>query len=86
MFKQKLSNNKTRSVSFESADSIPEEEDDEGPTEEGDRNHINSEFPFAEIREYAESIGINAKTEPELMWIARDGITAPLPSSEWKPM
>ncbi|KAI9144656.1 hypothetical protein BKA69DRAFT_1025491 [Paraphysoderma sedebokerense] len=37
-----------------------------------------------EIIEYAEFLGINAKTEQHLLWIAREGLRAPLPS-EWKP-
>ncbi|CAD5115821.1 DgyrCDS4761 [Dimorphilus gyrociliatus] len=37
-----------------------------------------------DIREYASVIGINPDTEPELMWLARDGITAALPD-HWKP-
>ncbi|XP_033126044.1 centrosomal protein of 164 kDa-like [Anneissia japonica] len=37
-----------------------------------------------EIREYASVIGINPDEDPELMWIAREGIIAPLPE-DWKP-
>lgn len=40
---------------------------------------------FLEINEYAELIGIDLIKEPGLMWIARQGITAPLPA-DWKPM
>lgn len=40
--------------------------------------------PAAEITEFARVIGIDAETEPELMWLAREGIVAPLPP-EWKP-
>uniref|UniRef100_A0A914VCV8 WW domain-containing protein n=1 Tax=Plectus sambesii TaxID=2011161 RepID=A0A914VCV8_9BILA len=39
-----------------------------------------------EVREYADTIGIDVDNEPELMWIARAGITAPMPSDEWRPV
>ncbi|XP_037630813.1 centrosomal protein of 164 kDa-like isoform X2 [Sebastes umbrosus] len=37
-----------------------------------------------EIQEYAREIGIDPDGEPELLWLAREGIVAPLPP-EWKP-
>ena len=37
-----------------------------------------------EIYEYAQVIGINPGSEPELLHIAREGIVAPLPP-DWKP-
>ncbi|KAK3096852.1 hypothetical protein FSP39_003949 [Pinctada imbricata] len=37
-----------------------------------------------EINEYATIIGIDPHTEPHLLWIAREGISAPLPD-HWKP-
>ncbi|XP_043936886.1 centrosomal protein of 164 kDa isoform X2 [Protopterus annectens] len=37
-----------------------------------------------EIQEYAREIGIDPVNEPELMWLAREGVVAPLPE-EWKP-
>ncbi|XP_022100081.1 centrosomal protein of 164 kDa-like [Acanthaster planci] len=37
-----------------------------------------------EILEYAQVIGIDVDKEKDLMWIAREGISAPLPS-DWKP-
>ena len=37
-----------------------------------------------ELKEYAEWLGIDVSTEPMLMWIAREGLKAPLPK-EWKP-
>ncbi|XP_075892116.1 uncharacterized protein cep164 isoform X2 [Nelusetta ayraudi] len=37
-----------------------------------------------EILEYAREIGIDPSNEPELLWLAREGIVAPLPP-EWKP-
>ncbi|PIK41636.1 putative centrosomal protein, partial [Apostichopus japonicus] len=37
-----------------------------------------------DILEYAQVVGINPDIEPELMWIAREGINAPLPN-DWKP-
>ncbi|XP_054460082.1 centrosomal protein of 164 kDa-like isoform X2 [Anoplopoma fimbria] len=37
-----------------------------------------------EIQEYAREIGIDPDSEPELLWLAREGIVAPLPP-EWKP-
>ncbi|KAK3531358.1 hypothetical protein QTP70_018153, partial [Hemibagrus guttatus] len=36
------------------------------------------------IHEYAREIGIDPEREPELLWLAREGIVAPLPA-EWKP-
>ena len=38
----------------------------------------------SEIYEYAAVIGIDPDTEHHLMWIAREGINAPLPEN-WKP-
>ena len=39
---------------------------------------------FAEIFEYAQSIGIDPINERDLLFIAREGIVAPLPT-DWKP-
>ncbi|XP_031651834.1 centrosomal protein of 164 kDa isoform X3 [Oncorhynchus kisutch] len=49
--------------------------------EDYDENYIPSE---QEIHEYAREIGIDPNREPELLWLAREGIVAPLPP-EWKP-
>ena len=49
--------------------------------EDYDENYIPSE---EEIFEYARVIGIDPEKEPDLLWIAREGINAPLPS-HWKP-
>ncbi|XP_063959893.1 centrosomal protein of 164 kDa-like [Lytechinus pictus] len=50
--------------------------------EDYDENYQPTE---AEILEYATTvIGIDPETEPHLMWIAREGISAPLPA-DWKP-
>ncbi|XP_051934786.1 centrosomal protein of 164 kDa-like isoform X4 [Hippocampus zosterae] len=49
--------------------------------EDFDENYIPSD---QEIREYAKEIGIDLDNETELMWLAREGIVAPLPP-EWKP-
>ncbi|KAM9317885.1 uncharacterized protein cep164 isoform 2-T3 [Pholidichthys leucotaenia] len=49
--------------------------------EDYDENYIHSE---QEIQEYAREIGIDPDNELELMWLAREGIVAPLPP-EWKP-
>ncbi|XP_066572512.1 centrosomal protein of 164 kDa [Amia ocellicauda] len=49
--------------------------------EDCDENYIPTE---QEIQEYAREIGIDPDKEPELMWLAREGIVAPLPS-DWKP-
>ncbi|XP_034058688.1 centrosomal protein of 164 kDa-like isoform X2 [Gymnodraco acuticeps] len=38
----------------------------------------------SEIHEYAREIGIDPERESELLWLAREGIVAPLPP-EWKP-
>ncbi|CUG87178.1 Hypothetical protein, putative [Bodo saltans] len=40
--------------------------------------------PDKEVAEYAKWLGIDPDNERELLWIARDGLKAPLPS-EWKP-
>jgi len=39
---------------------------------------------FAEISEYARVIGIDPDREKDLLYIAREGINAPLPEN-WKP-
>lgn len=39
---------------------------------------------FAEIFEYAQIIGIDPYKENHLMWIAKEGIVAPLPE-HWRP-
>ncbi|KAJ7304925.1 hypothetical protein JRQ81_010600 [Phrynocephalus forsythii] len=49
--------------------------------EDYDETYIPSE---QEINEFARVIGIDPDQEPELMWLAREGIVAPLPA-EWKP-
>ncbi|XP_058601287.1 centrosomal protein of 164 kDa-like isoform X1 [Onychostoma macrolepis] len=49
--------------------------------EDYDENYIPSE---QEIHEYAIEIGIDPEREPELLWLAREGMVAPLPA-EWKP-
>ncbi|KAM4742133.1 uncharacterized protein cep164 isoform 2-T4 [Anableps anableps] len=49
--------------------------------EDYDENYIPSE---QEIHEYAREIGIDPDNEPELLWLAREGMVAPLPP-EWKP-
>nr|XP_035960362.1 centrosomal protein of 164 kDa isoform X9 [Halichoerus grypus] len=49
--------------------------------EDYDETYIPSE---QEILEFAREIGIDPIKEPELMWLAREGIVAPLPV-EWKP-
>ena len=39
---------------------------------------------FLELSEYAKVIGIDPVNEKKLLWIAREGINAPLPE-HWKP-
>ena len=39
---------------------------------------------FPEVFDYAKVIGITPENEPDLLWIAREGINAPLPDN-WKP-
>ena len=39
---------------------------------------------FPEVYEYAQTVGIDTQKEPHLLWIAREGISAPLPE-HWKP-
>lgn len=41
-------------------------------------------FCTPEVQDYAREIGIDPNVEPELLWLAREGIVAPLPS-QWKP-
>ena len=45
---------------------------------------LTKQILFAEIYEYATFVGIDPDNEPHLMWIAREGINAPLPEN-WKP-
>ncbi|NXK07980.1 CE164 protein, partial [Herpetotheres cachinnans] len=49
--------------------------------EDFDETYIPSE---QEIQDFAREIGIDPEKEPELIWLAREGIVAPLPP-EWKP-
>lgn len=49
--------------------------------EDYDENYVPTE---EEILEYARVIGIETDVENDLLWIAREGINAPLPSN-WKP-
>uniref|UniRef100_A0A7M4DW65 Centrosomal protein of 164 kDa n=1 Tax=Crocodylus porosus TaxID=8502 RepID=A0A7M4DW65_CROPO len=49
--------------------------------EEYDETYLPSE---KEICDYARGIGIDPEKEPELIWLAKEGIVAPLPP-EWKP-
>ncbi|XP_061682835.1 centrosomal protein of 164 kDa-like isoform X2 [Syngnathoides biaculeatus] len=49
--------------------------------EDFDESYIPSD---QDIREYAVQIGIDLDNETELMWLAKEGIVAPLPP-EWKP-
>ncbi|KFP90094.1 Centrosomal protein of 164 kDa, partial [Apaloderma vittatum] len=37
-----------------------------------------------EIKDYAREIGIDPDKEPELLWLAKEGIMTPLPA-DWKP-
>ncbi|NXI48735.1 CE164 protein, partial [Chloroceryle aenea] len=49
--------------------------------EDSDDTYIPSE---KEIKDYAREIGIDPEKEPELIWLAKEGIVAPLPTN-WKP-
>ncbi|XP_010291447.1 PREDICTED: centrosomal protein of 164 kDa-like, partial [Phaethon lepturus] len=49
--------------------------------EDYDETYIPSE---QEIQDFAREIGIDPEKEPELIWLAKEGIVAPLPP-EWKP-
>ncbi|XP_056398761.1 centrosomal protein of 164 kDa isoform X4 [Hyla sarda] len=50
-----------------------------------EEDHDESYIPLEnEIQEYARMIGIDPDAEAEMMWLAREGIVAPLPS-DWKP-
>ncbi|CAB4030102.1 Centrosomal of 164 kDa [Paramuricea clavata] len=48
------------------------------------KEHRRRHGDIREIFEYAEAIGIDPTKEKELLWIAREGIVAPLPPN-WKP-
>ena len=39
---------------------------------------------FKEIIEYATWLGMDCDEDPDLLWIAKEGIKAPLPD-DWKP-
>ena len=41
-------------------------------------------YVFAEVTEYARMLGIDPDEEPGLLWIAKEGLEAPLPQ-HWKP-
>ncbi|XP_062521452.1 centrosomal protein of 164 kDa-like isoform X2 [Corticium candelabrum] len=45
----------------------------------------NYEPTTEELLEYCKQIGLDPKEDPDLMWIAREGLKAPLPSN-WKPV
>ncbi|NWR75257.1 CE164 protein, partial [Centropus unirufus] len=49
--------------------------------EDCDETYIPTE---QEIQDYARAIGIDPEKEPELIWLAREGVVAPLPL-EWRP-
>ncbi|KFP64540.1 Centrosomal protein of 164 kDa, partial [Cariama cristata] len=49
--------------------------------EDYDESYVPTE---QEIQDFAREIGIDPEKEPELLWLAREGIVAPLPP-EWKP-
>jgi hypothetical protein len=38
----------------------------------------------ADLEDYAQTIGIDIDTDKDLLWIAREGLKAPLPAG-WKP-
>lgn len=40
-------------------------------------------FRFAEVNDYAKQIGINPKSEPHLLYLAKDGLLQAIPS-EWQ--
>lgn len=42
-------------------------------------------FFLVDIEEYAKRIGIDIQTEPDLLYLARDGLKQPLPKG-WKPV
>ncbi|KFQ42988.1 Centrosomal protein of 164 kDa, partial [Nestor notabilis] len=46
-----------------------------------DESYVPSE---QEVQDYARAIGIDPEKEPELLWLAREGIVAMLPPG-WKP-
>lgn len=49
--------------------------------------NVNNKLIFLlipEVYEYAQIIGLDPNVEPHLMWIAKEGINAPLPEN-WKP-
>ena len=40
---------------------------------------------YVDVMEQCDALGINPLTEPDLIYIAREALKAPLPES-WKPM
>lgn len=78
-------------ASIQSRDKLQKNEVTEEATEEGNgevhrfTKTIVANSSILEIREYASVIGIDPVTEPHLLWIAREGISAPLPP-KWKPV
>ena len=53
-------------------------DDDYEPSERGNIN-----YNTLEINSYAEFLGMNLNVDRDLLWIARDGLKAPLPEN-WK--
>ena len=49
--------------------------------EEIDPNYVPTD---AEVEEYAKWLGINVEADRHLLWIAREGLMAPLPKN-WRP-
>mmetsp|Transcript_8837 Transcript_8837/g.15304 ORF Transcript_8837/g.15304 Transcript_8837/m.15304 type:complete len:88 (-) Transcript_8837:109-372(-) len=65
--------------------------DPPGPPEGPDQQTIleeeideNYNPTIQEIHEYAQWLGMDVEVEKELLWIAREGLKAPLPK-DWKP-
>ena len=55
--------------------------EDYEPSEEGICR--NTKIIFTEVVDYAKFLGIDPLTEPQFLWIAREGLKAPLPEG-WK--
>ncbi len=53
-------------------------------TAANEQTDVKNKYTDQELEDYARILGINPEDEPGLMWIAKEGLNAPLPE-EWKP-
>ena len=69
------------STANKTSDKGPQGGHDKVPEEQ---TAVKNKYTDEELKEYARILGINPEDEPGLMWIAKEGLNAPLPE-EWKP-